>query len=191
MNAYFDIILQLTWMMLFISIVTLPAMYIFSSYSALSTSPTYAFDQYSLGNMGGSSITCGQVPLAVPGAVLSLSCTTGTIQTSATTSDGSLAFQSGIIPNNALQSNYCSAAAVQVPEGSDSIAICSALFDADQVMSHVAGNCDGQQTCSVSFNSASTGFNSEFFYNIDATFMLLHSALSLTVAVGAFTYLKN
>ena len=34
-------------------------------------------------------------------------------------------------------------------------------------------------------------FNSDFFYNIDATFMLLHSALSLSVAVGAFTYLKN
>jgi hypothetical protein len=163
MNAYFDIILQLTWMMIFISIVTLPAMYIFSSYSALSTSATYMFDQFSLGNMGGSSITCGQVPLAVPGAVLSLSCTTGTIQTTATTSDGSLAFQSGIIPSNALQSNYCSAAAVQVAEGSDSISLCSSLFNADAVMDHVAANCDGLQTCSISFNSASSGYNSEFF----------------------------
>jgi len=58
MNAYFDIILQLTWMMLFISIVALPVIYIFSSYSALSTSATYTWDQFSLGNMGGSSISC-------------------------------------------------------------------------------------------------------------------------------------
>lgn len=112
MNAYFDIILQLTYMMIFISIVTLPVLFIFSSYSNLSASATYMFDKFSLGNMGGSSIACGQVPLAVPGAVLSLSCKTGTIQTTAITSDGSLAFQSGIIPSNALKSNYCSAAAV-------------------------------------------------------------------------------
>jgi hypothetical protein len=58
MNAYFDIILQLTWMMLFISVVAIPVIYIFSSYSALSTSATYMFDQFSLGNMGGSSISC-------------------------------------------------------------------------------------------------------------------------------------
>lgn len=44
MNAYFDIILQLTWMMIFISLVAIPAMYIFSSYSALSQSATYMFD---------------------------------------------------------------------------------------------------------------------------------------------------
>lgn len=30
-----------------------------------------------------------------------------------------------------------------------------------------------------------------FFYSVDLTFMLAHSALALAVAVGAFTYLKN
>ena len=34
-------------------------------------------------------------------------------------------------------------------------------------------------------------FNSQFFYSVDAVFMLTHSILSLCVAVGAFTYLKN
>lgn len=31
----------------------------------------------------------------------------------------------------------------------------------------------------------------DFFYSLDLTFMLAHSALALLVAVGAFTYLKN
>jgi hypothetical protein len=33
--------------------------------------------------------------------------------------------------------------------------------------------------------------NKNFFYSLDLTFMLAHSALALLVAVGAFTYLKN
>ena len=34
-------------------------------------------------------------------------------------------------------------------------------------------------------------FNSQFFNSVDLIFMLTHSVLSLCVAVGAFTYLKN
>lgn len=34
-------------------------------------------------------------------------------------------------------------------------------------------------------------FDATFFYSVDLTFMLAHSALSLAVAVGTFTYLKN
>lgn len=33
--------------------------------------------------------------------------------------------------------------------------------------------------------------DSNFFYNIDLNFMLAHSALSLAVATGAFTFLKS
>ena len=34
-------------------------------------------------------------------------------------------------------------------------------------------------------------FDSQFFYSVDATFMILHSIYSLAVAVGAYSYLKN
>lgn len=34
-------------------------------------------------------------------------------------------------------------------------------------------------------------FDKTFFYSVDLTFMLAHSALALAVAVGAFSYLKN
>ena len=33
--------------------------------------------------------------------------------------------------------------------------------------------------------------DSTFFYSVDLTFMLAHSALALAVAVGAFSYLKS
>jgi uncharacterized Tic20 family protein len=34
-------------------------------------------------------------------------------------------------------------------------------------------------------------FNTSIFYHVDGTFVLVHGILSLGVAVGAFTYLKN
>jgi hypothetical protein len=34
-------------------------------------------------------------------------------------------------------------------------------------------------------------FNASIFYSVDIWFMLTHSILALSVAVGAFTYMKN
>lgn len=51
-NAYFDVIRQLLFMMIFISIVTIPVMMTYASYSGLSTTAMAMFNQYSLGNMG-------------------------------------------------------------------------------------------------------------------------------------------
>ncbi|CAN2225665.1 hypothetical protein MCEMRE196_01366 [Candidatus Nanopelagicaceae bacterium] len=34
-------------------------------------------------------------------------------------------------------------------------------------------------------------FDANFFYSLDLAFMLAHSVLALSVAVGAFSYLKN
>jgi len=144
MNAYFDVIKQMFWMMMFLTLITYPAMKIYSSYSALE--PYVMYDQYSLGNMGGASIACAQVPLSVPGASLTLSCPTGTIQTTATTSSGALAFQTGIIPDDALASNYCMTSAIQVPAGSDSLTQCSSFFNAAAVEAAIAA-CNGQKTC--------------------------------------------
>jgi hypothetical protein len=132
MNAYFDVIKQLFYMMMFLTLITWPAMKIYSSYDALS--PYVMFDNYMLGNMGGATIACGQVPLSVPGAALTLSCgATGLIQTSATVSSGAQAFQTAIIPDDALASNYCMASAITVPDGSNSISECNSFFNAAAV----------------------------------------------------------
>lgn len=69
------------------------------------------------------------------------------------------------------------------------LVLASAIFIAKKAIS--AKSLLGIATLLISLFWILPIFNSEFFYNIDATFMLLHSALSLSVAVGAFTYLKN
>jgi hypothetical protein len=81
--------------------------------------------------------------MTVRGAVLTLTCPTGLLDSTAMTSDNQKAFQAGIIPNNALASNYCSAAAIQVPEGSDSATTCNSWLDNDAVEQYIAENCDG------------------------------------------------
>lgn len=82
MNAYFDIILQLTWMMLFITVVTLPCMMIFSGYDTLAGNGL-GLQAFTVGNLGGASIACAQAPLGEAGATLALSCSTGLISTTA------------------------------------------------------------------------------------------------------------
>ena len=52
MNAYFNIIQQLIAMMCWITIFTIPVMYIYSSYSGLAGTLYYPLDMWSLGNMG-------------------------------------------------------------------------------------------------------------------------------------------
>ena len=52
MNAYFNIIKQLIFMFMWISIFTAPLMYIYSSYNAFEGTLYYPLDMWSLGNMG-------------------------------------------------------------------------------------------------------------------------------------------
>ena len=54
MNAYFDIIAQLTAMFCWITIFMIPTLYIYSSYNGLANAPYYPIDMWSLGNMGKS-----------------------------------------------------------------------------------------------------------------------------------------
>ena len=54
-NAYFNIIKQMLYMMMFICLVNLPLFYIYNQYDALDKS---AISGLSLGNMGGSLSVC-------------------------------------------------------------------------------------------------------------------------------------
>lgn len=52
MNAYFGIVAQLTAMFCWITLFSIPLMYIYSSYNGLATAVYYPLDMWSLGNMG-------------------------------------------------------------------------------------------------------------------------------------------
>jgi hypothetical protein len=75
-NAYFNIIKQMLYMMIFVCIINLPLFYIYGSYGAIKND---MFAAVSLGNMGGAVTTCSYVPHNVENvnATLKLDCPSG------------------------------------------------------------------------------------------------------------------
>jgi len=61
-NSYFNIMLDLMWMNICITIFLLPLMYFYSVNDQLAlkghSAAKYALDQFTLGNMGGSHVQC-------------------------------------------------------------------------------------------------------------------------------------
>ena len=59
-NAYFEIIKSLCWMMLIMTLAFLPILSIYSNNSvdALGSRPKAILNQWSLGNFGASSVVC-------------------------------------------------------------------------------------------------------------------------------------
>lgn len=178
MNAYFDIIKQISWMMFFITLVTIPVMAIYSSSSNLK--PYIMFDNFTLGNLGGSSIACGQVPLATQEAGLQLACPTGYIQTGATTSDGQQAIQIGLIPSDALASNYCTVSAIE----SNSLATCAGMVNVDGFTSMIAAQ-NGAQNVFLKMYDADGHLNSGLFNDPTSYPAVCNSgSASMMVSVG-------
>ena len=58
LNSYFSVVVQLMVMMGFVILFSVPFMVIYASYGDLEQLPGYPFNQYSLGNLGGSSAVC-------------------------------------------------------------------------------------------------------------------------------------
>ena len=52
MNAYFDTLKYMMILMFILFLFSMPAMYVYSSYSALQNENMYVFTKLSLGNMG-------------------------------------------------------------------------------------------------------------------------------------------
>jgi len=83
MNAYFDLMIDLLYMMLFLSLLAVPLMFKFASFSGLQGSATYSMSQYSLGNLGGANTLCSHSPFITNLSKIDFSCSTGTLDTSA------------------------------------------------------------------------------------------------------------
>jgi hypothetical protein len=92
-----------------ISLVTIPLMLTFSSYSALESSPGYFWNQYTLGNIGGADAYCSQQSFTGDYSAFSIECPAGTvIDISATAENtGNPIYDIGIIPSTAEVNTYC------------------------------------------------------------------------------------
>lgn len=109
MNAYFDLIKQLLFMSLWMFCLVIPFLFIYSRGSALDKTPMAIINQFSLGNLGGSSTACGQVPFGIEGAAINLACQAGELNTFATDySSGEPVIQIGVINKSQTRSNFCS-----------------------------------------------------------------------------------
>jgi hypothetical protein len=79
MGAYFDTLKILTFALIFITLVTIPNMYIYQTGRGIKYDIMGFITQYSLGNMGGSEGYCKQFPVTVTD--VSFECNTGAINT--------------------------------------------------------------------------------------------------------------
>ena len=77
-NSYFAVMKQLMIMVGLISLVTVPLMHIFSGQQALIKYPDYNYNQYTLGNIGGSGVSCVQATFESEKTALKLDCPWGT-----------------------------------------------------------------------------------------------------------------
>lgn len=111
MNSYLQVMLELMVMTGLISLVTIPLMMTFASFNALEASPGYDYNQFTLGNIGGSDAFCAQATFMGTGdkTALSVDCPNGTVinLNAVATNTGNPMFDVGIIPNTAEVNNYC------------------------------------------------------------------------------------
>lgn len=55
-NSFFDLMYSLFWFAVFVTIFTLPLMIEYGTHTGLVKEPRYLFNQFSLGNMGGTNV---------------------------------------------------------------------------------------------------------------------------------------
>ena len=109
MHSYFKVMKYLMVLALLMTLFVAPLLYIYADHGDLKyDDSSYIWNQYSLGNLGGSEAICkvNSIGANVP---MSLSCTTGVIDFD-TISDktGKRVFDAGIVPISQTVSTYCS-----------------------------------------------------------------------------------
>ena len=148
MNSYLTIMLELTMLTLLISVVTIPLMMTFASFDGLKNQPNYSWNQYTLGNIGGSDAFCTQATFMGQGVatVMSIDCPNGTVINldKKAINTGSPMFAAGIIPSNSEVNDYC-LNTFEDPEN------CSSKLDQQALKNYIQIECvdKGSQTCQI------------------------------------------
>ena len=110
-NQFYSTLIRISQLMLFFTIVyTIPVSSMFAEKSSLvQMKATYSYSQYTLGNLGGSDVTCGQAPQTIDMAAISLNCKSGDLDTNAVLFDDPdrTSSDAGIINSGQEEQNYC------------------------------------------------------------------------------------
>lgn len=78
MVAYRDLMLTLIWLFIVLSVIMLPAAFIYKGYDAINSPPHSVLSKYSLGNLGYSSTQCARIPY--DSKKITLSCQYGKVR---------------------------------------------------------------------------------------------------------------
>ena len=144
MNAYFEVVRQLLIMTAWLLIIIVPLMLMFASYDDLKLLPGYSFNQYSLGNMGGTDAFCGISTFHDDGMAIPIQCTTGIIDIDAVGEEtGKPIFDAGIIPKSSSVNTYCANSAFEDP------AKCSSYLKKDKLTQDIKSECIGKKQCQI------------------------------------------
>ena len=139
MHSYFKVMKYLMLMAVILTLLfSAPLMYIYAEHSDLKYDDSaYMWNQYSLGNLGGSEAICkvNSISANIP---MTLSCTTGVIDFE-TRSDktGKRIFDAGIVPISQPVSTICSR------EAFNDLEECSKHVDKDILLRHIEKDCAG------------------------------------------------
>ena len=80
LTSYFHTMKSLFTLWFILMLASIPVMFLYASYGDLEALPNYYFNQYSLGNMGGSKALCKGATVIYDAIPLPLSCSTGVIR---------------------------------------------------------------------------------------------------------------
>jgi hypothetical protein len=140
MNSYFQIMIQLMWLCILICIVAIPLMSIYATGTQFE-----GLNAYSLGNLGGSSVSCTQAPISFPKSSLAIGCPSGTfIDVNAVGSnDHKTIYSAGIVNTNEAQLDVC-ADSVMNQETS-----CTPYLRSSTLSSAIKTQCQGERACEI------------------------------------------
>lgn len=104
MNAYFKFILSIWFLVFVLFVVNLPIFWIFTDHHIYDDMPMAAM---SLGNFGGATTQCQQLPHNLDLQVLNLKCPSGYLDPTAVSHDGERIFDFGVLGADDTNEKVC------------------------------------------------------------------------------------
>jgi hypothetical protein len=138
MNAYFDLLLSLTYLFMWITIFSIPTYLIFASYGAIYGESMGIVTQFSLGDMGGANTQC--IGIQWYTSTMIYTCDTGVLTS----------YVYGIIPNTEDVVTYCMPGE-QAADGTWSPfdSSCDSYLDTTTIDSAISDQCVGKSSCTI------------------------------------------
>ena len=143
-NAYFDIMISLAILCFIVTLFMTPVMMMYSGndIKGLQSQPKYAFNQLTMGNLGGSSTLCAQKALETE--KLTLSCPSGEMIISSNT-------KFGLMSKQVNQKIHCTEDSINAAEDMTKITNCSttANFRRDTFKQALLSKCHLKKSCQI------------------------------------------